>query len=76
MYSYEDLITGETYLSRESNDGQFAFLAWDGSLLFPAQTGWGALYNGYLLQQSDFATTLTSPDGQVVFCWPLADVVD
>ena len=75
----EDVITGELYLNlRGSGSSHSELRALNGDTLYTVPGGiWSyALWDGKLFISEGAAATLTAPDGELLFSWPLYSAAD
>ena len=76
---YRDEVTGEPYLALDDIGGapsEFRTFTGD-TLCYTADNIWkSTLLDGKIFVQKDTATTLTTLDGETVFCWPILSNTD
>ncbi len=75
----QDSLTGETYLTLEGQDGQPSQLQTpEGETLYETSGPiWNvSLLGGRLFCRQDDRVTLTAPDGELLFSWPIRAAMD
>jgi len=76
---HRDELTGETYLSLEGQDGAPSQLQTLGGEVLYETSGniWDvSLLGGRVFQTLDDRVTLTAPDGELIFSWPIREAMD